>query len=143
MFGRNRHYLDATKTYPFWIFIAPFTIFLVVGIPLVTKYPVPIAILLVSLLIIFVPILLYGLYGAFITGRYVQKHDFQLWKKSKSASLKDRREAEKAINAMCMRTPYLEKHMRYANKVAFIVLTIWTLVFLGIFSFIIFSAMWN
>ena len=143
MFRRKHRLRYGSKTYPFAIFIAPITISLVVGIPLVTEYPVPIATLLVSLIIVFIPILLYGLYGAFITDRYVQKHDFQLWKKAKSPSLKDRREAEEAINALCMRTPCLERRMTYANKLAFTVLTIWTLIFLGVFLFIIFSAIWD
>jgi hypothetical protein len=95
--------------------------------------------LIVSFIVVFVPIGLYGIYGSFIVDRYVQKHDFQLWKKSKSASLKDRREAWKAIQAMCMRTPCLEKHMRYADRLAFTLLSIWTLIFLGVLLYIIFS----
>lgn len=139
MFKRNLYYSDGKKMPPFWVFIAPIAISLVVGIPLITRHPVPIAILLVSFGIILVAILLYALYGAFITGRYVQKHDFHLWKKSKSPSLRDRREASKEIRSLASQIPYLEKHVKYANKVAFILLAIWTLIFLGIFSFIIFS----
>lgn len=143
MFRRNHQRLDGVKAYPFWIFIAPIATFVIVGIPLVTRYPVPIAMLTCSFILVFIPIGLHGIYGSFIVNRYVQKHDFQLWKKSKSTSLKDRREAWKAIQAMCVRTPCLEKHMKYANKLAFSLLAIWTLVFVGIFAFIVFSEVWN
>jgi len=139
MFKRNLYYSDGKKVPPFWIFILPIAIFIVFGFPLVIRYPVLLAILLVSFVITFVPILLYALYVAFITDRYVQKHDFHLWKKSKSHSLRDRREASKEIRSLASQIPYLEKHVKYANKVAFILLAIWTLIFLGIFSFIIFS----
>ena len=142
MFRRNRERLGV-KSYPFWIFIAPITIFVAVGFPLIPRYPIPIAVLLVTFSMIFVPLGLYGIYGSFIVGRYVRKHDFQLWKKSKSTSLKAKREAYEAIQAMCMRTPCLGKHLRYSNKLAFTLLSIWTLIFLGVFSFIILSAMWN
>ena len=139
MFKRTLYYSDGKKMPPFWLFIAPIVISLVVGIPLVTRYPVPIAILLVSFVIIFISILLYALYGAFITNRYVQKHDFQLWKKSKSSSLRERREASKQINSLIMQTPRLEKSLKRANTVAFMLFVIWTLLFLGIFLFIILS----
>lgn len=141
MFKRNLYYSDGKKVPPFWIFILPIAISLVFGFPLVKRYPVLLAILLVSFVITFIPILLYALYGAFITNRYVQKHDFHLWKKSKSHSLRDRREASKEIRSLASQIPYIEKHVKYANKVAFILLAIWTLIFLGIFSFIVFSAL--
>ena len=140
MFKKKLYYSDGKKAPSFGIFIAPIAISFGC-VPLITKYPVPIAILLVSFVITFIPILLYALYGAFITDRYVQKHDFHLWKKSKNHSLRKRREAEKEINSLVMQTQCLEKHVKYANKVAFILLAIWTLIFLGIFSFIVFSVL--
>jgi hypothetical protein len=140
MFKKKLYYSDGKKASPFWIFIAPIAIFLVFGFPLITKYPVPIVILLVSFAITFIIISLYALYTGLKTDRYVQKHDFQLWKKSKSHSLRDRREASKEIRSLSLQVPYLEKYVKYANRIAFILLTIWTLIFLGIFSFIIFSA---
>ena len=140
MFKKKLYYSDSKKVSPFWIFILPIAIFLVVGFPLVTKYPVPIAILLVSFAITVILASLYPVYVGLKTDRYVQKHKFSLWKKSKSHSLRDRREASKEIRSLASQIPYLEKHVKYANKVAFILLAIWTLIFLGIFSFIIFSA---
>ena len=139
MFKKKLYYSDGKKMPPFWIFIAPIAISLVVGIPLVTRYPVPIAIVLVSFII---AIILSGLccaYVGFKIDRYVQKHDFHLWKKSKRHSFRDRREASKEIRSLASQIPYLEKHEKYANKVAFILLTVWTLIFLGVFSFIVFS----
>lgn len=96
-------------------------------------------VILVSLAITIILALLYPLYVGLKTDRYVQKHNFQLWKKSKSHSLKERIEAGKEISAMSIQIPCLEKHVKFANKVAFALLTVWTLIFLGIFSLIIFS----
>ena len=135
---KRLYYSDGKKAPTFGIFIAPIAISIVIGIPLITKYPVPIAILLVSFVIIFIPILLYALYGAFITDRYLQKHNFHLWKKSKRTSLKDRMEASKEIKSLSMQIPYLEKNKQYADKIIFILFAIWTFIFLVIFSFIIF-----
>ncbi len=140
MFKRNLYYSDGKKVPPFWIFIAPIAIFFVC-IPYLAKKNLPLMFaILASLAIILIFASLGFLYVGLRIDRYVQKHDFQLWKKSKSHSFKDRREAGKAMTAMSMRTPCLEKHVRYANKVAFILLTIWTLISLGIFSFMILSA---
>ena len=50
----------------------------------------------------------YLLYVALKTERYVQKHDLQLWEKSKSHSFRDRREAGKAMRSMSMQIPCLE-----------------------------------
>jgi len=141
MFKTNLYYSDGKKVISFGLFIVPITIFLVFLLPLATKYPALIAILSVSFAITFVLLLLCCLCVGLKTDRYVQKHNFQLWKKSKSHSLKERREAAKAINSMSMQIPYLEKYLKYLNKIAFILFTIWTLIFLAIFSFIIFSAM--
>jgi len=139
MFGRNHQRLVGGKQYPFWIFIAPIALLIGAGFPLLTRHPVPIAMAMVSLVIVLVPIALHAVYGSFIVDRHVQEHDFQLWKKSKSASLKDRSEAWEAILSMCRRTPYLEKHLRYTDRLAFILLSIWTLIFLGAFLYILLS----
>lgn len=139
MFKRKLYYSDGKKVPPFWIFILPIAIFIVFGFPLVTKYPVLIAIVLISFFITFILLLLCFLYVGLKIDRYIQKHNFHLWKKSKSHSLRDRREASKEIKSLSMQIPSLEKSSKYANKIAFILLIIWTVIFLGIFSFIIFS----
>jgi hypothetical protein len=141
MFGRNRYYSNGEKAPSFGLFIVPIAVFVVFGFPLITRYPVLVAIPLISFCIAFVLILLCCLYVGVKIDSYVLKHDFQLWKRSKSYSLKERREAGKVIDAITMQTPYLEKYVRYANKLAFISLTIWTIIFLICFSFIIFSAL--
>jgi hypothetical protein len=141
MFKKKLYYSDGKKVPPFWVFIAPVAISLVVGIPLVTRYPIPIAIVLGFFIVV---IILSGLcyaYVGFKIDRYVQKHDFHLWKKSTRHSYRDRREASKEIRSLVSQIPYLEKHEKYANKVTFILLSIWTLIFLGVFSFILFSAL--
>jgi hypothetical protein len=139
MLKRILCYSVGKKVPPFWIFILPIAIFLVFGFPLVTKYPVPIAVLLIALFITFVLILLCCLYVGLKTDHYVQKHDFRLWKKSKSHSLKERMEAAKEIKALSMQVPDLERCSYYTNGIAFVLLTIWTIIFLLILSFIIFT----
>ncbi|MFC1677441.1 hypothetical protein ACFL3G_10325 [Planctomycetota bacterium] len=140
IFKSNRYFSDGKKVLPFWIFIAPIIISLVVGIPLVTKYPIPITILLVSFVIIIILASLCLLYEGVKIERYVQKHNFQLWKKSKSHLYRDRREASKEMKSLSTQIPHLERYSKYINRIAFTLLTIWTLIFIGIFSFIIFSA---
>lgn len=143
MCRRNLWHLDDKKPISFTIFVAPIAIF-VISIPYLAKKNIPLLFVMIASL--GVTLILASL-GLFFVGlkadRYVQKHDFPLWKKSKSHSLKDRMEAGRSINAMCMRTPCLEKRMRYANKLAFTLLAIWTLLFVGIFSFVVFSEMWD
>ena len=139
MFKRNRYYSDGTRTPPFGLFIIPVAIFLVCLPYLANKSPLLMFIILASLGIAIILASLYPLYGGFKINHYVQKHNFQLWKKSKNPSLKERMDASKEINSLVMQTPCLEKYLKHGNKIAFILLIIWTLIFLGIFSFIIFS----
>lgn len=141
MFKRNLYYSDGTKVPPFWIFIAPVILLIVPGFPLVTKHPVPLAILLVSFVITFILIAFYFAYVDFITDRYLQKHDFKLWKRTKKSSHRERRQAAKEIESLSRQIPYLEKHVKYRNKFAFILLSIWTLILFVILVFILFSAM--
>jgi len=142
MFKNNLYYSDGKKVTSFGLFIAPIAIS-IVSFPLIAKYPVLIATILVSLAAtIILSSLCFSLMGL-KANRYFKKNHFQLWKKSKSRSFWERREAQKEINSMVLQIPYLEKPFRYANKIAFILFVIWTLIFLGIFSFIIFSAVWD
>ncbi len=138
MLFKRKHYSDGEKTPPFWIFIAPITITITVGFPLVKKYPLPIAILLLSFVITFIFISLCFLYVGLKIDRYIQIHHFQLWKKTKNHSHKVRREAGKEIVDLISQTPCLEKHQKYEDKISFILLSIWTLIFFGVFSFIVF-----
>ena len=125
---------------PFWIFIAPIAMLFLFLLPLrAQNQPIIVAAALVSLAITVILSSLYYIYIGFKTDRYIEKHNFQLWKKSKSSSFRERREAGKTISSM--RIPCLEKHIKYANIIAFILFLIWMLIFLGIFSFIVFSAM--
>jgi len=141
MFERNRYYPDGTKVQSFGIFIAPVAISIVIGIPLVTRYPIPIAILIVSFGITFVLVLLCSWYAGIKANYYIQKHNFQLWKKSKSNSLRDRMEASRELESLSMQIPYLIKNRKCVDKINFILFAIWTLIFLGVFSFIVFSAL--
>jgi hypothetical protein len=140
MLKKYRYYSDGTKVPSFWIFIAPIAISFGC-VPLITKYPVPIAIVLVSFGIIFILSGLCCVYVGFKVDRYVQKHDFHLWKKSKMHSYRDRREASKEIRSLASQIPYLEKNKKYADKIIFTLFSIWTLIFLVIFSFIVLSAL--
>jgi len=141
VFNKRLYYSDGKKVTSFGLFIVPVAILFVFLLPLgIKNHPILVAAAFVSLAITVILSSLGFLYVGLRIDRYVQKHDFQLWKKSKSPSFKDRREAGKAMNAMSMQTPYLEKYVKYANRIAFTLLTIWTLMFLGIFSFIVFSA---
>ena len=140
MFKRNLYYSDGTKVPPFWIFIAPVILLIVPGFPLVTKHPVPLAILLVSFVITFILIAFYFAYVDFITDRYLQKHDFKLWKRTKKSSHRERRQAAKEIESLSRQIPYLIKNKKRVDKVIFILFVIWTLIFLGIFLFIVFTA---
>jgi hypothetical protein len=140
MFGRNRYYSDGTKVQSFGIFIAPIAISIVIGMPLVTRYPIPIAILIVSFGITFVLVLLCSSYGAIKANYYFQKHNFQLWKKSRSHSLRDRTEAVKELESLSLQIPYLIKKRKFVDHIIFILFAIWTLIFLAVFSFIVFSA---
>jgi predicted permease len=139
MLKRWLYYSKVRKSPPFGLLVVPIAICLVFVPYLAKKHPLLNVIVIVALGIIFVFLSIYGIYGAFITGRYIQKHDFQLWKKSKSSKLRERREAAKEIHATCMRTPHLEKHVRYFNKLAFVLFLIWTLIFVGVYLFAVFS----
>lgn len=143
MFKRNRYYSDGKKIPPFWIFILPITISFTVGFFLLKKYPIPIAILFVSFCITFVLLSLRLFYGGVKQERYFQKHNFQLWKKSYRRSLRERQEAAKEMGSLVKQITYLEKSLKSENKFAFILLTIWTLIFIVIFSLIIFSAIYG
>jgi hypothetical protein len=121
------------------LFIVPIAILSIFFLPFgIEKQPLLIAAACVSLTINSIFAVLYALYVGLKADRYVQKHDFHLWKKSKSHSLRERREAARAIDSM--QIPSLEKSFRYANKIAFFLLVVWTLIFFGVFSFIIFTA---
>ena len=142
MFEKNLHYSNGKKIEPFWLFIAPMVITFM-SFPLIDKYPVPFAIVLVFL---FATIILSGL-CFFLTGlkanSYLKKHQFKLWKKSKSRSFWERREAQKEIHSMTLQIPQLEKLYKFSNKIAFILLSIWTLIFLVVYSLIICSFIWD
>jgi hypothetical protein len=125
----------------FGIFIVPIAISIVIGIPLVTKYPIPIAILIVSFGITFVLVLLCSSYAGIKANHYFQKHNFQLWKKLRSHSLRDRIEAARELKSLALQIPYLSKNRKCVDKIIFILFIIWTLIFLICFSFIIFSAL--
>ncbi|OHB58094.1 MAG: hypothetical protein A2Y12_07415 [Planctomycetes bacterium GWF2_42_9] len=136
MFKRS-HYSDGKRGYPFWIFIVPIIAFVLCFPYLIKGNPGLTVIILIFLFITFIIISLYELYGGFITNHYVQKHNLNLWKKSKSHSLRERQEAGKEINSLVSQIPCLEKHSNLANKIAFRLLTIWTLIFIVISLFII------
>lgn len=138
---RNSYHPDGKRAISFKVFIVPIAIFLVC-VPYLAKKDMPLMfVILISLAITLIFSSLGLLYVGLKADRYLQKNDFQLWKKSKSPSLKERREAGKAISAIYMQVPCLAKPFKLANNIAFVLLIIWTIVFLGIFSFIIFSTM--
>ena len=144
MFKKYLYYSEGrTVTISFGLlFIVPIAVLSVFFLPLgIEKQPLLIAAACVSLVINSIFTALCASYVGLKADRYVQKHDFHLWKKSKSHSLRDRREAAKAIDSM--QIPYLEKPVKYANKVAFVLLIVWILIFLGVFSFIVFSALFS
>lgn len=142
MFQRNLYYSDGKKAPSFKLFIVPVVIFLTFLLPSIKKYPALISIVFATFGVTIILSSLCLLYVALKTERYVQKHDLQLWEKSKSHSFKDRREAGKAMRSMSMQIPCLEKSLKYANKIAFALLLIWTLIVFGVSSFIIFSNCW-
>jgi hypothetical protein len=47
------------------------------------------------------------------------------------------------MSSMLLQVPYLEKIYKTANKIAFTLLLIWTLIFIVIYSFIICSFIWD
>jgi hypothetical protein len=142
MFRKNLHYLDGKKVESFGLFIAPIVITLM-SFPLIHKYPVPFAIVLVSLGITIILSSLSFLLTSFKANSYLKKYHFQLWKKYRSRSFRERREAQKEINSMVLQIPQLEKPFKYSNNIAYILFVIWTLIFLGIYSLIICSAIWD
>lgn len=142
MFKKKLYYSDRKKiTISFGLlFILPIAVLSVFFLPLgIEKHLILIAAACISLVINSIFTALCALYVGLKADRYVQKHDFQLWKKSKSPSFRERNEAGKAIDSM--QIPSLEKHVKYVNKLAFTLLIVWTLIFLGGFSFIVFSAL--
>jgi hypothetical protein len=127
------------KTISIKIFIAPIAIFLVC-VPYLANRNIPLTfIILASLAFVIILASIGLLYVGLKIDRYVQENDFQLWKRSKSHSLKERIEAGKAIKTMSMHVPQLEECVKKVDKIAFVLLAIWTTIFLLILSFIIFT----
>ena len=134
MFKKYLHYSNKRKVAISFglLFIVPIAVLSVFFLPLgIEKQPLLIAAVCVSLIINSVFTALCALYVGLKADSYVQKHDFKLWKKSKSTSFKERNEAGKAIDSM--QIPCLEKPLKYANISAFILLTIWALIFIVVF----------
>jgi hypothetical protein len=137
----NSCFLIGKKAISFMIFIIPVAIFLLC-IPFLIKKNPPLTFIFLASLAITIIISSSGLlYASIKVERYFQTHDFHLWKKLKSCSLKDRMEAAKAINHLSTQVPELDRCLKHANKIAFILLTTWTIIFLICFSFIIFSVL--
>lgn len=132
---------DSKSALPLGIFIVPVLLFLTVGIPFVPRYPIAITIVLVSFIIVFLITGFCYAYRGFKIDRYVQQHDFPLWKKTKIHSYRERREAAIKIRLLASQTPCLEKSRRHIEKIIFILFSLWTLLFLGCFSFILLSAL--
>jgi len=140
MFRRNLYHPYGKKPISFKVFIVPIAIFLVC-VPYLAKKNLPLMfVILISLVVTLIFASLGLLYVGLKAGRYLKKHDFQLWKKSKSHSLRERMEAGRTVSTVYMQLPCLAKPLEFANKIAFVLLTIWTIMFLVIFSFVIFSA---
>jgi hypothetical protein len=136
---RNPRHPDGKKTISFKMFVVPIAIFLV-SVPYLAKKNLPLMfVILASLAITLILASLGLLYASLKANRYIQKHDFQLWKKIKSHSLKDRMEAGKAMSSIYMQVPCLAKPLELANNIAFVLLTIWTIGFILILSLIIFT----
>ena len=139
MYIRNLCRPIGKKVISFKIFIAPITVFLVCIPYLAKKNLLLTFIILASLAITLILASLGLMFVSLKADRYIQKHDFQLWKKTKSHSLKDRMEAGKAISSIYTQVPCLAKTSEFANNIAFVLLTSWTVIFLLILSFIIFT----
>ena len=119
----------------FKIFIVPIVVFFICLPYLARKNPLLMFITLGSFGITVILTLLYPAYASLKdrkTYLYLQEQNFALWKKSQSHSLKDRWVARKAMDAIYMQDPSLAKRMKLANKIAFILLTVWSLSFLCI-----------
>ena len=124
--------------YPFSIFVIPVAISFGC-VFLIEKYPLPVAVLLVSFGITIIGVSLFVSYAGLKINRYIQENDFQTWKKLHSTSLRDRRDAAKIIKIMSLQIPQLEEYKRKGDKIAFILLTVWSLIFFGVISFIAFK----
>ena len=139
IFKKSGYRRDKEKAISLKIFIVPIVFFLICVPYMAERKPLLAFIAFFSFGITIILVSIYPVYASLKTDSYVQKHDFQLWKKSKSASFKDRREAGKAIKAMDMQVPCLAKRMKLAHRIAFILLTTWSLVFLCILLFVLIS----
>ena len=143
LFRRDSDDSGRKKTPPFWIFIAPFTITLAVGFPLLPKYPLPIAGLLLSLCVVFSLVFWCLIYVGLKNDSYARKHHFELWKKTKTLPLRARMEAARELTSLLSQVPSLVKLGESVNRFVFIVLAVWILIFICVFSFILFSALSN
>lgn len=139
MFRKNLHYSNGKKVESFGLFIVPVVITLM-SFPLIPKYPVPVSIVIVTLAVTIILSSLCFLLMGLKMDSYLKKHNFHLWKKSKSFSLKERTKASKEKDSLVMQIPCLEKLLKIVNKIAFILFVVWTLIFLVIYSLIICSA---
>ncbi len=134
---RNIFLHSGEKVISFKVFIVPIAFFLV-SLPYLAKKNLPLTFaIFVSLAITLILASLGLFYVSLKADRYIQKHEFQLWKKTKSHSLKDRMEAGKAISSIYVQVPCLAKTLKFANNIAFVLLVIWTITFLLILSFIV------
>ena len=121
------------------IFIAPIAMFLVC-VPYLAKRSIPLTFIIFASLSVAIILASIGLlYVSFKIDRYVQENNFQLWKRSKSHSLKERIESGKAIKTMSMQIPQLKECVKRVDKIAFALLAIWTVIFLTILSLVIFT----
>ena len=141
MLSQKYDYSDTTKKFRFGIFIIPIVISFCC-IFLIKRHPLPIAILLVSFGITIIIISLFISYAGLKINKYIQKNDFQTWKKLHSTSLRERRDAAKTVKIMSSQIPQLEEFKTKGDKIAFTLLMIWTVIFIGIISFIIFKELY-
>lgn len=142
MFGKNLHYSNGKKVEPFGLFIAPMVITFM-SFPLIDKYPVPFSIVLVSLFATIILSSLSFLLTSPKANSYLKKHHSQLWAKRYSRSFRERWEARREIHSMILQVPQLEKLYKLANRIAFTLLSIWTLIFLMVYSLITCSFIWD
>jgi len=139
MFFSNRYYSDGKKVPPFWVFIVPIATFLAIGFPLITEYPIPISLLIISFIITILFVGLFMLYEGLKVHSYLKEHNFPLWKKTRVPSYRIRREASKEIISLVSQIPQLENRKKNTDKIAFIFLSAWTIVLVGVFAFILIS----
>lgn len=140
MFEKNIEPSGAKKIPSFGFFIVPFLIFLISFPFLFSKNPPFSGLLFASLAIAILVAASPFFYVQLKASRYFQKNNFPLWKKSKSRLLRERIEASELMSNMVTEIPCLKNSFKLVNKIAFAVLIIWTVIFIIVSSFIIFSA---